>query len=193
MQPVEWVAAVLGAIAVWLTVKQRIWCWPVGIACVALYVLVFFRARLYADMTLQLIYIPLQLYGWTVWTRGGSDHEVLRVSRAARGMLVTLAAASALLSVVTGYLLRNWTDAALPYWDCTILALSLAGQYLQSLKKIENWLVWIVVDFLSVGVFAVRELYPTMGLYAVFLVMAPLGFIEWRKELPTAGITERAP
>ncbi len=81
MSPLELFAASLGAIAVYLTVRQNPWCWPIGLVMVALYAWIFFEVKLYSDMLLQMVYAALQLYGWWQWTRGGQDHDGRSVSR----------------------------------------------------------------------------------------------------------------
>ena len=183
MSGLEWGAALLGLVAVWFTVKQKWWCWPLGIINVALYFFVFFQAKLYADMGLQVVYVVLQIYGWYMWLHGGDKRKGIKVSASSMRLLAMLTMATVLFSVALGLSLSKHTDAALPYWDSSIAGLSLAGQYLQSVKKIENWIIWGVVNVLSVGVFAFKGLYPTTALYAIFLVMSLLGWREWRVSL----------
>ena len=176
----EWIGAVLGVIAVGLTIKQKWWCWPVGIINVVIYIFVFFKVRLYADMGLQVGYVILQIYGWIMWVRGGASHHGVTISRASRTLAALLVAMVVVFAAALGTFLRFKTDAALPYWDSSITALSLAAQYLQAIKKIECWLLWVVVNLLSIGVFAVKGLYPTTGLYVLFLIMSFIGWKEWR-------------
>jgi nicotinamide mononucleotide transporter len=90
---------------------------------------------------------------------------------------------AAVATVLMGYTLATKTDAALPYWDSTATVLSLVAQWMLARKLIENWLVWIAVDVLSIGIYLAKGLYPTTVLYAAFLVLAALGWVEWRKTL----------
>ena len=179
----EIIATILGLISVWLTVRQNILCWPTGLVMVGLYVVIFFRARLYADAGLQVVYIALQIYGWYEWQRGGKGHSKLTVTRITLRLGLLLSGVAILATALMGYGLATKTDAALPYWDSAATAMSLVAQWMLARKLIENWLVWIAVDVLSIGIYIVKGLYPTTVLYAAFLVLAALGWIEWRKTL----------
>jgi nicotinamide mononucleotide transporter len=183
----EIIGTILGLISVWLTVRQNIWCWPTGIVMVALYAVVFFQAKLYADAGLQVVYFALQIYGWYEWLHGGRARGKLEITRLRLrlGSLLVVIAATATVSM--GYVLATRTDAALPYWDSTATVLSLIAQWMLARKLIENWLVWIAVDLLSIGIYAAKALYPTMALYAAFLALAAFGWIEWRKSLNSLG------
>jgi len=150
---------------------------------VALYAIIFYRARLYADMGLQVLYFVLAVYGWWAWLHGGKARGELEVSRASsrtRGVLVLLAG---LGGVVLGQSLARFTDASLPFMDSILTAFSLAAQWMQTRKLLECWLVWLAVDVCYVGLFSYKELYLTAGLYAVFLVLAAMGFAEWRRSM----------
>ena len=187
MSSLELFAAVLGALSVYLSVRQNIWSWPTAIVNVVVYALVFYRARLYADMGLQVIYALLSLYGWYEWLYGGEDRTALRVSRTTpelggRLAVIGLAGAGAL-----GLLLRGATDAALPFMDSFLSSTSLVAQWMMTRKKVENWLVWIGVDVLYVGMFTYKHLYITAVLYLVFLVLAIRGWIDWRRSLESAS------
>jgi nicotinamide mononucleotide transporter len=184
LSPFEIAGALFGAIAVWLTARENVWCWPVGLLNVGLYVVVFHDARLYADMGLQVVYAVLCVYGWYAWLHGGKDHGALSVSRTPgrwRGPLLLAGSAGA---VLVGHLLQRHTDAALPYWDSSTTAFSLVAQWMQTRKWLENWLVWIVVDVVYVGIYLYKDLLATAALYAVFLALALIGYREWRRSPP---------
>ena len=187
MNSYEIIGTILGLVSVWLTVRQNIWCWPTGLVMVALYAVVFFQAKLYADAGLQVVYFALQIYGWYEWLRGGKARSKLNVTRVRLRLGVVLVVIAATATAAMGYMLATKTDAALPYWDSTATVLSLIAQWMLARKIIENWLVWITVDLLSIGIYAAKALYPTMALYAAFLALAALGWIEWRKSLNTSA------
>ena len=180
MNWMEVVAVVFGVCAVALTVKQSLWCWPTGLVQVSLYVYVFYEARLYSDMVLHVIYVVLQVYGWYRWRSGSSGH-VLPVSRLSAAEAAGWTAAIAAAALVWGEGMIRYTNAAAPRADAFIAAASLAAQYLLAIKKIENWIIWIVVDIVAIAVYWSRDLRLTAGLYAVFLVLCVLGLIEWRR------------
>jgi nicotinamide mononucleotide transporter len=183
MSPLEWFAAALGLVAVWLTVRERVAAWPIGAVMVALYVYIFASARLYADAGLQGIYFVLQFYGWYQWVRGGAAHSALRVSRATTTVLAVCLALGTTGTATLGWLLARHTDQALPYWDSGIAAFSLVAQWMLARKLIENWVFWLVIDVVAVGVYASRGLVATTVLYAVYIGLAVAGYRAWASHL----------
>lgn len=179
LSPFEAVGVLFGVLAVWLTTRENIWCWPTGLVNVGLFVVVFAQARLYADMGLQVVYVVACLYGWHAWLHGGADRGELHVSRSPRWILRLLLTGGALFAVGLGSVLARYTDASLPYLDSGLASFSLVAQWLQTRKWIETWAVWIVVDVLYVGMYVSKGLYLTAGLYAVFLGLAVMGFRAW--------------
>jgi nicotinamide mononucleotide transporter len=186
MQTIEVVGALTGVAAVWLTTRQKIWCWPVGIVSVALYVAVFYEARLYATMGLQVVYVGLAIYGWYAWGRSEQGEGPLRVSRASR---LTLAAAFGVGITATlglGIWLGRQTDEALPFTDAAVTAVSLIAQWMQTRKLIENWWLWLAVDVVYVAINVSQGLLPTAGLYAIFSALAVAGLRAWRRTMEAA-------
>lgn len=183
LSPLEIAAALFGAWSVWLSVRQNILSWPTAIVNVALYAIVFYEAKLYADMGLQVIYAALSVYGWYEWLYGGEGRTELHVTRTSRRLalrLLVLAVASALL---LGSLLHRTTDAALPYMDSALTTASLVAQWMMTRKLLENWIVWIGVDVFYVGMFVYKGLCVTALLYAIFLGLATKGWIDWRRSM----------
>jgi nicotinamide mononucleotide transporter len=183
MIALETIAVAVTLLAVYLTARQVIWCWPLGMISVSLYAVVFYQSRLYADMGLQVVYFALAVYGWWAWQRGGVDHGTLRVSLLSARGRGTLALVAALAGFALGRTLHEWTDASLPYMDSTLTSFSIAAQWMQTRKFLEAWLVWLAVDVFYVGMFLYKGLYLTAGLYAVFLYLAILGFVSWRRSM----------
>ena len=186
MQAIEALGALTGVVAVWLTTRQKIWCWPIGIVSVLLYVVVFFQARLYATMGLQLVYAGLSVYGWYAWTRGGQEHGPLRVSRATPRMRAAGLAVGVVGAAGLGLWLARQTDEALPLTDAAVTAFSLVAQWMQTRKLIENWWLWIAVDVVYVGMYLSQGLMPTAGLYAIYTALAVSGLREWRRSMEAA-------
>lgn len=193
MSPLELVAAVLGLVAVWLIVRERMLAWPFGVLTGTLYVVIFAQARLYAGALLQVIYVGLQVYGWISWARGGPTGGRLLVSRAQRSTLAALLLAGALGAGALGTALARYTDQTLPYWDSCITAYSLVAQWMVARKLLENWAVWFVVDAVAVGLYAVLGLYFTAALYTAYLGLAVAGWRQWQVSLasthqPAVGV-----
>lgn len=179
--PLETVAAAFGIVSVWLSTREHIASWPTAIVNVALYFVVFQRAQLYADMGLQLIYLVLSVYGWYEWKYGGADRTELPVSRTTRAQARLLVPLGLAGSLGLGLLLARTTDAALPWVDSALAVTSLLAQWMMTRKLLENWIVWVVADVAYVAMFLSKALYVTAGLYAVFLVLAAKGYLDWRR------------
>lgn len=176
---IEYVAAALGLINIALLIFRNVWNFPFGMAMVALYILVFYEARLYAEAGLQVFFFAAQAWGWWLWLRvGGEDNRVpVRwLDNASRAVWLVVTAA---LSLNLGWVMHRFTDAVLPYADAGIAGASVAAQILLAFRRIENWIIWIVIDIASIALYLNRGLYPTAGLYGGFLVMSLFGLKEW--------------
>lgn len=184
MSTLELIASVFGLICVGLTVRQHIWCWPTGLVQVLLYTVIFYDAKLYSDAILQVIYVFFQFYGWYHWLHGGQDKSLLPVTHLNARALLLWVGIGVVGSVLWGYGMARFTDAALPYPDAVVVVLSLVAQWLMARKKVESWHFWIAVDIVGIGVYYAKQLYPTAILYVVFLVLAVLGLRSWIKECP---------
>ena len=172
-----------GVVSVWLIVKENVWGWPTGLVNVGLFVVVFWQARLYADMGLQVFYLVLCSYGWWAWTHGARGDGSLAVRRAPRGAFWLLGGGGAAGAALLGFVLHGHTDASLPFWDSATTSFSLVAQWMQTRKWLENWWVWIAVDCVYVGIYVAKHLFLTAGLYAVFLALAIQGARSWRRSL----------
>ena len=182
MDLLEIVAAVFGVVSVFLSTRQNIWSWPTAIVNVAIYAVVFFRGRLYGQMGLQGVYFALSVYGWYQWRFGGADRSALRVSRASPRLLAGVLGLNVVAWLGLAMVLRR-TDAALPYLDALLTTTSLVAQWMMTRKLLENWLIWIAADLVYVPLFIQRDLPLTAVQYAVFLLLAALGWFGWRKSL----------
>ena len=173
-------AVAFGLISVYLSTRENIWSWPTAIVNVGLYAVLFQREKLYADMGLQVIYLVLSVYGWYEWLHGGENRSELHVSRLTRRIAGILLAIGIVGSLTLGVILRNATDAALPYLDATLSVFSLVAQWMMTRKIVENWGLWILLDIVYVGMFVfLKHLYFTAFQYAVFLALAALGHVQW--------------
>jgi nicotinamide mononucleotide transporter len=187
MNAYEVVGVLFGILSVWLTTRENVWCWPTGLVNVGLFIIVFWQAKLYADMGLQVVYVALCLYGWYEWLHGGPGHGALRVSRTPRSAGLALAGGGTVFAIVLGAALRRHTDAALPFLDSTTTSFSLVAQWMQTRKWLETWVVWIAVDVVYVGMYVYKQLHPTAVLYTIFLVLAVMGRRAWIKSALAGG------
>ena len=179
MSILEWIAAIAGAISVYLSARENIWSWPTAIVNVGLYIIVFRRAGLYSDMGLQVVYLVLSIYGWYEWLYGGKNRSTLRVSRAsAREWMVSIPVAVVFWLALARYT-ATLPGVALPYLDSGLTTLSLVAQWMMTRKILENWVLWIVADIVYVPMYLYKGLPVTAALYAIFLALAVLGLRSW--------------
>jgi len=178
----EAVGFVAGAWGVWLTVKENIWNWPIGITNVIAYIVVFWKARLYADMGLQWIYLILSIAGWYLWLYGGEQKTKLVVTRIQPRMATILTILTIAFTAGMTVFLRNVNDAA-PFWDALTTGMSLSAQFMLTRKNYENWYVWLAADVIYVGLYISKHLYLTAILYVVFCVMCLFGMRDWRRSM----------
>ena len=181
----EWIAALAGLINVFLLTRQTVWSWPFGLLTVFLYAFIFYHNRLYSDVVLHIIYVLLNIFGWYKWTNkknalAAANLKVSVLSTAERIIYLILIVIG---FVIWGYLIKRNTNADFAFADAFILMASLCAQYLIALKKLENWIIWIIVDIVAITIYYLKSLYVTSGLYAIFLCLCILGFMEWRKSL----------
>ena len=179
--PLEIVAVLLLLACVYLAVVQSVWTWPLGLVAVTLTGILMFQERLYAEVVLQSGYFVFNVYGWYEWLYGGENKMELKVSRTPRALLIGLLVLAAAVGLGAGAWLAANTDAAAPYLDSTLVAYSFVAQFLMTRKWIENWHIWITVDVAYVYLFLTRSLYWFVGLYAIFIVLATMGLIEWKR------------
>ena len=181
MSTIELIAVMLGVANILLVARRSIWNFPVALVMVALYARIFWEAKLYSDAGLQGFFFAVNLYGWWCWRANKADAgEVVVETLPAIGRGLWIAAS---LVAVAGWgaMMARLTDASYPYWDASVAMLSVAAQLLMTWRKIENWYWWIVVNIISVGLYATKGLYLTTVLYALFLILALWGLISWRK------------
>ncbi len=194
MSPIEVLAVAATLASVWLSVRRNILTWPTGIIGVSAYFVVFLRARLYADMALQVLFLVQCSYGWWAWRRSEQRAEPPIRTLSTRGR-ITVVAGVGLLAWLAGTLLTRYTDASAPYWDASASALSVTANQLLARRLLENWVLWIIADALYVGIFAWKDLRLSAALYALFLGMVIAGLRRWTREYragtgPTAPIGE---
>lgn len=183
---IEMIAVALGLANITLLIRRSIWNYPFGIVMVTLYAWIFFEAKLYSDAGLQIFFIVVQIYGWAHWSRRRDQAGKVIVRTLAPGQRARYGLAAGLGVIALGAVMSRFTDAAAPFWDGSIAVLSVIAQILLARRYLENWLVWVLVDILAIGLFWSRGLQPTAAVYALFLALAALGFFEWRRQTTRA-------
>lgn len=176
----EIAAASLSASAVWLTTRRSPWCYPVGLASVSVYIWVYFDARLYSEVLLQLLWVVMLITGWLRWLRHLDSTGHVRVAALPNPQAATHLLIGTLGGLALGYCMHRWTNAALPWLDAMLTALSLVGQWWQNRRHIAAWWMWIAVDVVYVGMFVNKHLFVTAVLYAGFVALAIKGLRNWQ-------------
>ena len=181
MSPLEIIGFVFGIAGIWLTIKENTWCFPAGLINVIVSLVLFYQQKLYSDAIQQFVYIILLSYGWYKWISGKIETEELKISFSTRKLLIVLFLICVLFSATAGTIFKNYTDASLPYWDATATALSFTAQWMIAKKKIENWILWIVVNIMYIGIYVYKDLFLYAFLFFIYLILAIQGWMEWRK------------
>jgi nicotinamide mononucleotide transporter len=179
----EIVAALAGLINIYLAARANIWNWFFGIITTSLYLIIFFHVKLYADMSLQLIFLCLQFYGLHQWLYGGKMHGALSVTKASPTILLLAGGLTTILFISIAFILRTYTDSTTILIDAFTTALSLVAQWMMSKKWLENWWFWMLVDVISIKMYIVKSLYLTSVLYAIFFMLCVLGYFTWKNKL----------
>lgn len=185
--PITWLEVVAFVLAIWMVLcnmRVHVLAWPLALISSLLYFLLFWSGKLYGEATLQLVFAALALWGWWQWLYGRTDAgQVLRVRRLSpRGRWVAIAA-TALAWPLLGLWLQRHTDSTLPFWDAFPTVASLLGQWLLGRKYHENWSVWVLVNAVSVTLFAYKGYWLTVLLYAVFIPMSVAGWRAWQRQM----------
>lgn len=177
----EIVAVVFAIAYLLLAIRQNIWCWFCAGVSTALYIWLFIEARLYMESVLNGFYFVMAIYGWTVWTSGRTeDHErpvvvwPLTTHTAALTSIVVI-------SLLNGYLLSRYSDAAFPYVDSLTTWAAIWATFLVARKVLENWWYWLVIDIASIFIYWVRDLQLTSLLFVIYVLMIPFGIVSWTR------------
>ena len=185
--PASWaelIGAVLGIAMVICNIKEIHWGWPLAFVSSAMYFLVFWDSKLFGDATLQIFFAVMAAWGWWQWLRGiRDDGSALKIQTLSNASTIKLIALCAFFWLTTGLFLLKFTTTDVPWWDAFPTALSVVATLLLGRKYVENWPIWIVVNVVSIALFAYKGLWLTVGLYTVFAIMAVIGWQAWRKQL----------
>lgn len=180
--PLEAVAAVLTAIAIWLQVKGHAATWPIGIVGAAIYAERFWEVDLKADAALQVVYVGLGILGWFWWLKGSENQQPLPITWANKKENTWCVAFAAGFTILVGSY-RFAGSGMVAIADALTTGISLGGQFLLMRKKIENWIYWIVANTLYVPLLCYKGYFTSAILYFGLLVMAVLGLQQWRSGL----------
>ncbi len=196
MNWLELIAVLLGIFSVWYARKEKILVFPFGIANVSIYIYICFVARLYANAGINIVYLISNLFGWYMWS-GKSNNQRLEISRNTLKQNIISWISVVFIYVIVFFILR-WVNRAdyeyihsyLPWIDAFNTAFFLVATILMAVKKLENWLFWIIGDIISIPIFASQGLYFTSIQYTVFLILAILGWKEWKTKVNSKSVSD---
>lgn len=196
MNWLELIAVLLGILSVWYARKEKILVFPFGIANVSIYIYICFVARLYANAGINIVYLISNLFGWYMWS-GKSNNQRLEISRNTLKQNIISWISVVFIYVIVFFILR-WVNRAdyeyihsyLPWMDAFNTAFFLVATILMAVKKLENWLFWIIGDIISIPIFASQGLYFTSIQYTVFLILAILGWKEWKVKVNSKSVSD---
>ena len=187
---IEIIGAVIGLTYLFLEYKANVWLWPVGILMSVFYVVIFFHGKFYADAAVYLYYIGANTYGLFQWTRSrklpidenGTKQE-LAITHVPAKRILPLVAITVVLWMVLYGILKTVTDSPVPLGDAFTTAVSIVAMWMLAQKYLEQWLLWIVVNIVSTILYFWKGLYPTGILFIVYVIVAVLGYLRWKKEM----------
>lgn len=173
---------ILGLLYLYLEYKADIRLWIVGIIMPVVHGVLYYKSGLYADMGMNVYYVLAGLYGWIVWHNEPHEPDRKRtVSRTPAKTLLPLIAIFCAIFIAISYILITFTDSKVPYCDAFTTALSIVAMWMLSRKYLEQWLVWLVVDIVTCGLYIYKGIPFTTGLYGIYSVLAIVGYFRWRR------------
>jgi nicotinamide mononucleotide transporter len=179
---IEVIAVIFGIASVVYSKKVNILVYPTGLVSVIIYVYICFFAKLYADMGINVVYFIMSIYGWYIWSRKGVNKKVRPISMCSRKENILNIIMFIGFFFILIYVLKNFTDSDVPVWDSLTTAIFIVGMWLMAMKKVENWILWIIGDLISIPLYFHKGLVLTSVQFIVFLALAILGYLEWKKK-----------
>lgn len=178
----ELIAVFFGLLSVFYSTRVNILVFPTGIISVLIYVGITWQVGLYADMFINIVYFVVSVYGWYKWLKPAQGQSQLPVSFSSPMLNITAMLTTGISFILLQYVLRRYTDSNVPFVDAFTTAIFITGMWLMALKKVENWIYWIIGDIVSVPLYFHKELIFTSFQFLVFLILAIMGLLRWRKE-----------
>ncbi len=176
------IGTTLGLIYLWLEYKANIWVWIIGATMPLVHGVLYLTNGIYADAAMQLYYVAAGIYGLMVWRRAPKRQDDGKIKHTPTRYIVPLVAVYVALHVLLYVLLTEFTDSRVPLFDSMSTALSIVAMWMLSRKLVEQWLVWLVVDMISVGLYLYKGIPLTAGLYTIYCILAVAGYLRWRKQ-----------
>ena len=183
----ELAAVLLGIAYLLLAMRESLWCWYAAFASTAIFLFIFWNVNLYMESALQIYYLVMAVYGWWQWQHGPSGSQSLMITRLSLGHHLRAGCAVLLITLLSGFMLEEYTDAANPFLDSFTTWGAILTTWMVTRKILENWLYWLVIDSVSIFLYLDRELYLTALLFVAYLVIVVFGYRTWLQHYRTAS------
>ncbi len=183
---IEICGAIISIIYLYFSYKQIIWLWLFGLMSALFYIWIYFDSGFYADMSLQVYYVAVSLYGWFHWSAGGHSADGksnIKISRITKREGVVVFSVFLLLWLFISQVLIRFTNSQISVMDAFTTAGSIVATWMLARKILEHWLIWIVVDTISLGLYLYKGLYATATLFLVYTIVAVAAYYAWKKDM----------
>ncbi len=180
----EMLAVFLSVTYLLLAIKQNLWCWVAAFISTLIYSILFFNASLLMDSALNIFYLVMAVYGWYSWkyANGISSHENLKITSYGLLKNLKIIVFLTIISLVLGFYMANYTSADFAYLDTFTTIFAVFATYLLTKKVLENWLYWVIIDFISIYIYINKGFYLTAVLFALYTILACVAYRQWKKE-----------
>ena len=180
----EVLAVVLSIAYLLLAIKQSIWCWYAAFFSTLIYSILFFDAALLMDSFLNVFYLVMAVYGWYSWKNINTETKNKELSITTYGFVKNskIIIILTIISSVLGYVMANYTKADFAYLDTFTTVFAVFATFMLTKKVLENWLYWVIIDFISIYIYINKGFYLTAVLFAIYTILAVLAFIQWKVE-----------
>ncbi len=185
LRPLEIAGVFFGLVSVLYERKGNVLLYPTGIINVLIYVYLCFQSKLYGDMAINVYYFVVSIYGWYFWLHKDDKGKYVFISYCSRKELLNFLILLIVSFILLYILLRFFTDSNVPLIDSFTTALFFTGMLLLARKKIENWFMWIIGDFISIPLYFYKGLAFTSLQFVVFFILAISGYFVWNRMYKT--------
>ncbi len=174
-------ASALGIGYIIFAAKESQWCWPLAFFSTLIYTVIFWKGQLPMQAILNFYYMAMAIYGYKLWQKQGEANSVAVINRLSWPQQFTFLILGSLLTFATANYLISIGASQSPYLDAGVTVFSVLNTVLMARKVLQNWLYWIVIDAAAIVLYAQTGYYATIVMFAIYLVLALLGYISWMK------------
>lgn len=182
----EYIAVACGLLNIYFIVRQSNWNFLFGFINAACFFFLFHNKKIYADMGLHVIYMLFQIYGFYQWRVGGKNHRGVQTHYASGSAFAIACGCMVVIALTMAYVLSHYTDSTRIPLDASSTAICLVAQWMMSKKWIQNWWLWIIADVIAITMYLYKGLYPTAGLYSIYIIMCVIGLWQWHRSFQKA-------